>query len=702
MNIYTRKISWPMSMVFLGVLQLATLTNHATANSLSGRASFAHAIKGGENQKESQTLSQRYSTGFSSKPTDAININGALGYNKNWRKESGSRSSYQQNAGININNDLFSATLNEAAGFQMPTDRPNSKSFGWNSSFTSKVSKKFLPTFRVNYGQSSTASDAIPRTSDTKSQRAGFATGLNLNVGQLSYRYNTSTTTNNITKTESRNSSQNASFGGGRNFWNNRVSLRFSQGYSQNTSGYTRYIQPTGLVDLPIRCSVSTSAIDATPTFDPLSSTPALADDDLGTQALALNNGDALNIGFSSDELAANRIYLYLDPTIVLNVADASTLRFSLYTSAITDGNVWTQITTNLAPTYDDQEHRYTLDYNFNFTDTIYKLVATNWPTATLSITELQLVSRQPGASIPQETKKTSSSSSTTLSTRLLLYKNVPLNYSFSFSNSKNPNGVKSKSRSNAGNLNLHWNLNKYCQPSLTMNTSTSRRNSQATRTNRSIGLTINSTPLPTVHVNFGATQSENFRDSTKQASANNFRISVGAALYPDLSASLSANRSQSRQTISGSSSTALKTGFGLTAHLSSKLTTSFGAGYSRQSSESGTGESTARSSKGGSLSMNIRPSDILSFQIKASQSWNNSHSPISYSVNGSLILLRTRKTQVSTGLSYNNNGHTSSSSYSGSWSWILSRYITMQTRGSFSNATTKSWNVSSQLSTSF
>ncbi|MDH3359902.1 MAG: hypothetical protein OEL55_03440, partial [Desulfobulbaceae bacterium] len=578
----------------------------------------------------------------------------------------------------------------------------NSQSMGWNSSLTSNINKKFWPSLRINFGQNSSVDDAEPRTSDSKSEKAGLATGIDLILGQVAYRYNTTTNTNNLTATESNKKSQTASFSTGHSFWHNRITVGFSQGYSQSTSSITRHIQPTGLIDLPIRVTAATSAIDNTPLLDPLPAAPALADEDLATTAININNGDVTNIGFSSDESTANRIYLYLNPATTIAAADAANLRFSLYTSSINDGSTWTQVATSLAPVYDIENHRYILDYNFDFNTTIFKLVATNWPTATVPLTEIQIVSRQPGASIPLEDTQKRSSSSSNLNTTILLHKNIPLNYSFSISSSKNPAGVKSTKRSQAGNLNLHWNLNKYCQPSVTMNTSSSKSNSNATRSNRSIGLSINSSPLPTVHANLGTTHNEDLLDGVKLSTADRYNFSLGATLYPDLTTGLSINRYESRSTQSDASSNTMGSNFSITARLSSKLTTSFSTNYNRSSTASSTGTGTAKTTKGGSLAMNIRPSDILSLRMNASQQWDTGSSPITFRLNASLALLRTKKTQITTNFSYANNGTTESSSYSASWSWTLSQYLTMRTSGSLDNNTTKNWNVRSQIATSF
>ncbi|MDH3360406.1 MAG: hypothetical protein OEL55_05990, partial [Desulfobulbaceae bacterium] len=627
-NTFSRTYRWGLVMLSLGAFFAAEPVGQAIANSLSARATFAHSMEGGQDKTEQQTLSQRYSTGFSSKPTEAITISGALGYNKGWQEHSGSNSSRQSSTGLKITNDIFTARINGAAGFQMPNKKDDSKSIGWNSSLTSNISKKFWPSLRVNFGQTTNTNDAEPQTSDSKSKRAGLATGIDLILGQVAYRYNTSTSTNNLTGTGTNKKRQTASFSTGHSFWNNRISIGFSQGYSQSTTSTTRYIQPTGMVDLPIRVTVATSAIDNTPLFDPLPPTPALADEDLATTALTINNGDIINIGFSSDEPTANRIYLYINPSIIIDAADAANLRFSLYKSSIDDGNTWTQVATTLTPTFDDENHRYILDYNFDFNTTIFKLVATNWPTAAVPLTELQIISRQPGASIPLEDTQKRSNSSSNFNTTILLSKNVPLNYSFSITSSKNPAGVKSTTRTQAGNLNLHWNLNKYCQPSINMNTSSSKSNANATRSNRSIGLSINSSPLPTVHANLGTTHNENLLNDVKIGTVDRYNFSLGATLYPDLTTALSFNRSESRSTQNDASSNTMSSSFGLTARLSSKLTTSFVTNYNRSSTASASGESTGKTSKGVSLAMNIRPSDILSLRLNASQQWEADSSP--------------------------------------------------------------------------
>lgn len=672
----------------------------ASANSLNGRVTLQQAMSGGPEIETQKNLTQRYSTNFTSSVSDAINVNGDLSYNKNWSKGAGFNESVQQNGAIGVDNDIFMARTHGAMSIQMPNSAPNSNNYQWGVSLASRWHKDYWPSLRINYNHNKNTNESIPRTTDNDRQQIGFATDLNLVVAQVNYRYSTSKATDNIYKLSSKQSGQSLGVSGNRTFMDNRLTISIAQQFTEYINGTIRKYQPAGMVDTQLYLSGVSSSIDDTPEFDPLSSTPALADDDFQNVAININNGESTNIGFSTDTTNGNRIYIYLDPSVILNDIDASSLRFNLYSSPDVDGISWTQRATSLTPVYDGQSSCYYIDYDFTLMNTLYKLVATSWPLATIPVTELQMVYRQAGSDIALNIEDKRTSSSTSLNAGFLLRENLPLAYNVSLSSNKNPFGLKSTRLSQSGSA--RWRLSRYFSPSISINTNSNIQDGQTKDLNNAVGLNITSSPINSISINVGTTQNANFSDSQKTSENHNYSVGINAQLYPDLTSSLSSSVSEQHSPITGATSITHNYQISMTARINSKLTAFLSSSQNNSATDLPGQPITTDKSSISNLSMNMRPSDILSIRMNATKNWDITDQPVTYELGTSLALLQTSKMQISANYSLNKTAISQSSNYTASCNWSLSRYFTLQTSGSIVESDTRHWSFQTQLSSSF
>lgn len=695
----TKTTRIPAALLFLGISTLAA--NSAVANSLSGNASFSHGIGGDQEKETLQHLSQRYSTNFSSELTSAMNLGGNISYNKNWRQQGGADESMAPNANLSISNDIFHATFFGMASSQVPTDSANSSSKAWQTSWGSAWHEKFWPSLQLNYGQGSSTNDADPKTQDTSQNNLGFGSSVDLVLAQINYKYSQSNSSDNINRSESQNTNNTATLKTGHSFWDGKMAINFSQKYSESTSAVSHHDSTNTMVEDATQIAQTTASIPADVTFGALTTVPALSDNDFATVAMAINPGDAINLGFKFNlNRLVNRVYLSVDPATTLNVADVTALRFSLYTSI--DGTTWGQITTNLAPTYDPNNNRIVLEIPAT-EENYLKLVATAWPpTAVISLTEMQAFYRyNTGTNTTITRKYRQVNHLSNLGINAHLTDEIPFAYSMSLGKN-NTGDHQSKNLSQAASL--KWNLHRYCRPSFSISENKTQSDDSPIAKNRYYSLNATSSPLPSIDLGFGISQNDNFSGATPLSTSRNYSFSLGAILYPDLNGSFGLSHSTSNSKQSGSLSSNWNYNITVTSRLSSKLTTNITASHSQSASESPGSPGTASQNSNAAINLNIRPSDILSLRVSASKGWGDGmeNAPLAHQITGALSLLRTRKTQLTTGFSYSKANMAAQKKINATWSWTLSRFLSWRTNGNYTFNEPKQWNVNSQLSTKF
>ncbi|MDH4321182.1 MAG: hypothetical protein OEV73_06750 [Desulfobulbaceae bacterium] len=673
----------------------------AVANSLAGTASFNHGISGGQERDTLQRLAQRYATSFNSELTSAMQLNGNANYNKSWGERAGANESMSPSANLNVQNDIFFATLSGMAISQVPTESPNTDNKAWQASWASAWRKQYWPDLRINYGQNVSTNNAQPRSKDTAQTNMAFNAAMDLLVANISYSYNNNSNRDNINRYETITTNHLAAINTTRTFWDERLAVNFTHRYSE-TIGELIHDGTGGTVEDANQIAQTTAGVPASVTFGALDPMPALMDNDLQTTGVDIHPDSAMNIGmkFNFNRLV-NRIYLYVNPETTINAADVGALRFSLYTS-IDGSTFWSQVAANLAPAYDAANHRIILDIPATEENNL-KLVTTAWPAITvISLTEVQASYRYDTATAGARRQQKQTNHQSNLNLQALLADNLPFAYNMSLG--KNTNGDLKSSTLNQ-TANLKWNLHRYCRPNFSVSETKSQNTNAPTAMNRSYSINATSALLPSLDIDFGFTQSDSFSGDTPIATNQNYTLSLSAILYPDLNGSFDLNHTQTHDKQRDSLSSTWNASANLTSRLSSKMTTNIRLTHNISSTEAPNTAPSSSSATDAVINLNIRPSDILSLRLYASKVWSDSQTeeaPINHGVDGTLALLSTEKTQLSTGFSYTKADQAPQERVTATWSWTLSRYLSWQTNGSYTISEPKLWNLNSQLATKF
>ncbi len=675
------------------------------ANSIGGNAGLNHGISGGQGKETLQRLSQRYSTTFSSEITSAMQLGSSVNYNKNWGEGRGTSESISPNANLNVRNDIFSASLSAMTSSQVPNNSPNSASTAWQTSWASTWNKEFWPTIRINYGESEATNDVNPKTSDSEQKNLAIGTSLDLLLAKINYNYSQSNGINNPDQSENKSANHTASIKANHSFWSGRMAVTFSQQYSESSSEQIHRPTTNKMVEDATQIALTTAGIPQEVLSGELQLEPALSDNDFNTVATTISPDQKMNLGFKfSQKEDVNRIYLYVDPEaeIPLTSTNVAALRFNLYSSTDESGSLWTTVTPDLVPSYDPANSRIILDIP-NIQGKYLKIVAVAWPaTPDITLTEVQTSYRYAGSinSIISR-KQRQISHLTNLAINTKITDKIPIGYTLSLA--KNNSGVnESKNLRQAANI--KWNLHRYCQPSFSVNESKSNDNDSPTTKSRSYSLQVNSSPIPSVDLAMGTSRFDTFTEGTLLARNKRYSFSLAAAFYPDLNGSFSLSHSIYDYKQLNQYSSSWNASANLTSRLSSKLTTNLSINHTKSKTATPYTASPYSEATNSAINVNIRPSDILSLRVSASTSWadGQENAPISHQISGTLALIRTAKTQLSTGFSYTKKDTADKKSIRASWGWTLSRFFSLRTNGNFTLDEPRLWNINSQLSSRF
>ena len=670
--------SWPMAtphgpsrlsrlLLFLGICPL--LANQAMASNLSANANWTHAAAGGDQTETTQSFSQRYGTQFNTSTTAAIGLSGGVSYNKAWGQGSGSSESSTPNMSMDVHNDIFSANLSGTASKNQPDTGPDTMSQSWQTNWASGWQHKFWPTIQVNYGQSKNIDDAEPRTSDSESNLFGFTTACDLLLAQLYYRYDTNTATNNINFSESTSTSHMAKLNTGRSFWHNKMKVNFSEQYTKNISEFSLQAGAAGPVERDPQWT-SSAPVSFT------NGAPAT------TETFAPNFNPTRQV---------DRIYFTPTPAGAFPTAPTVTIKNALLGTTLATAT----------PTYDSSNNRYQLDITLAVLPAgeAYTVEMTAQVNADTTVTA-QAVPITTATGDTYNEKRQTTSQRTDLGITLSLRNDLPFSYNLGLETTKGAAGEKTNSRRQAASLT--WKLPRFWTPRLNFSESRNKSDDAPVNISRSYGLSASSSLLPTVDLSLGATQNETLRGGSKISSGNNYTARFSAALYPDLSSDLNLSHATTKNDTTNASTSSWSSVLTMTARLSSKLTADCSINHATSSSSAADGTASSTKSTQGSLSLNARPSELLSVRANVAKQWGDTPSPASYNINTSLTLLRTTKTQLTASYNYAKNT-TANHAFSAAWSWALSRYLTLQTNGGYNIADSKNnWNINSQLSSKF
>ncbi len=657
---------WATTLLFWGICPL--LPPQAVAGTLTGNAVWSNTVTGGDQAGTLQNFNQRYNGNFTSSLSDAIGTSGGISYGKTWKQGGGSSATTSPNMTLNVQNDIFTSSLMGTASKSQPDSGASSLSQSWQANMASAWRHDFWPNLRLNYGQTKSTDDNSPRTTDTDSNRLGLTSDCDLRLARIYYNFDSNSSTDNISGTETTNSNHMAKLDASHTFWDRRLTVNFSEQYTKSISEFMR-LTSTG------------TAVERAPQWTATPGVSFVGGAAMTTQQFTSTFNPSRQV---------DRLYFTPTPAGAFPFPPTVTIKNALLTTTVV-----TQ-----TPTYDPTSDRYVLDVTLPVLPAgeAYQVEMTAQVNVDTTIAA-QAIPITSASTRQEQLQQTSQR--TDAGFNLRLRQDLPLTYNIGLETMKDTTGAETQNRRQSANLT--WELPRYCRPSISFSETQAASENAPTNISRTYALGLTSTPLPTLSVSAGITKTDNLQDSSALSSNYNYVVGINAVLYPDLSSALSLSHGTTTNNLTGMSSSTWDSNLTFTARLSPKLTSSCTLTHNISSSTAATTDSTSTTSTSASFSLNARPSELLSIRANADKEWAESNSQASYSLNTSVTLLRTRKTQLTSSYNYAKTGPTDTHSINAAWSWALSRYITMQTSGLYTLAQSANrWSINSQLSSRF
>lgn len=569
-------------------------------------------------------LGQSYNLDLTNDITSALRVTGNVRYTTT-KQESGSETkTLSPSILLGLNNDLFNLSLNGMQSERQVDSDPKTRTRSWSTTFISAIKDERWPKIRLNFSQNFTDNDANPATTDQET--TSFDSGFQYNWSFLTllYDYTTSTNTNNISNTENKNNNHSARIQAQESFWNNRLSVIASHKYtnSDNTISTT---SGSGQIIRPLLPLAGLSSIDDTPLTDPLNPEAGLIDNDLFTATTIelVQPTETLNVGLQTNLENFNELIFYLDREITDDIQ--TRLHWDFYGSL---NNIDWQANLPLATISYANEEGHTL-VTVRFANTIsniryIKAVITSDPgigTAFISEIEANEITTLSAGDNSLTTKSETHQSQGSISFRPWSKWNI--GYNINRTESLPDQSAESIQLSQTLSSSLNW--NRYLALSMSVSDSTDEIEGQEEITNRSYALSYRANPIDSLTFSLGGTRTDRFEDSQRTSRSDTLNSHLTATIFPDLTASFSANLTKNTDDIESTESNSKDFKVNLAARFTSSFNVSLNYTY-RTSDDSD-------SSSDYEINSVYRPSSYISLTsgFKHSEKSNNLYSTLNF-----------------------------------------------------------------------
>lgn len=672
------------------------------AEAIDFNAFWLYRASGGEGVESRRTLEQRYTLGagpgVTYSPTHAISLGGNLSYQRTERVLDDGRTVTTEDitpsAAVGVANDIFRAGLFGTATQRRVANGPDLDSRAWQATLASGWDRRFWPSLQLHYSERYEESD--DGATDIEDKGYGLSADWDAEVAQLFYRYNNRRLEDLARGSRSDEESHFVRVETGGRFWGDRVNVTLSQQFDRTFLDFSADIPEEGAFERVFEGAVTLFAklgpADA-PREDPESVVPAalggLGDGDRSVVPeaafLDLDWRGHLGVRFSALE-QVDRLYVYLSESQVAP-EDAATLQWDLY---VPDAgpDPWVRVSENIPAVYNGAQNRIELQISRREREVM--VVVTNATGEVLRFTELEAVQL-----LTEDQSEVRTTHLTNATMRVRLTDTVSASSSVALERSDSDLVGDSYRRSLSGNL--RWVPIPAVAPSVGFSETREGRSGEPEAINRSYSLIVATFPLPTLQVTLGATRTDRFTGSRREATTDRYSVTSTARLYPDLTAGLDlAYATTDRAATEASEASATGTyssRFTLNARIRPTLTADLTANYRRSESDAA-----GSSNLDSTLSLAYRPSDLLSIRATGTRNWTNEDIPDTLTVTTNLALLRAEKTRVNFRHSFSRSQETRNR-YGMDASWDISRNLTLETRGDYTAADADRWNAQASLS---
>ncbi|WP_303720805.1 hypothetical protein [Malonomonas rubra] len=643
---------------------------------------------GGDAVDSTSQLNHSYSLTYMKDLSAAMAFSGSVRYSETLPSEGTETRSLNPSLSFDARSDLFSLNLNASESRSEQEGTPERVTDAWGVNLSSQMER--WPSVRFYFNQSFSTDDSQPKQIDNNTQTSGASIEYGYSVFDFLYDVRHSLTTDDIQNSETENLDQTAQVSYAQTFWQGRVTIAASQQY-QTTENEVSSVAPIYIV------YPSTSGLFGTQAeFGALTNTTDV--DGLLATNLALIDGDKSNsagvdvfdnrfevrkIAIQVDREDIRRLELYLDRE--LN-GDNTQLTFKVFQSD--DGENWSYLSNS--PTFpldinDRQLVRFELPTGAKQKYLMVAVKTNSTFPAAAHVTEIEASTFEPGRSRDTTTLQTQFNGSVRLSD------NWTVSYSLRRAETQLDSGDTVQLNQS---LISSYRLNEKVGFSFGVSENTDSSDNSADQTNRSYSVAMATQPLSSVNFSLGYTHSDNSSDDGRDKTTDAVHSTLNAAIYPDLTASLSTNWSQSEDNLAGSETNNFGATFNTTAYLSPK--TDLNTSLSYTESDSSDGE-TSRSETYG-VTFGYRPSDMLLFNL----SFDGDLEEDTSSLSGSSNWIWSRKLQSQFGFSFD-FGDDTSQQYNGLLSWLISRSLSMQSSANYMVADEgNGWNINASFNMIF
>ena len=525
-------------------------------------------------------LGQTYSLALSHDPTSAITLSGNLRYATTQQQAMDKTTTLAPSANINLTNDIFRFNLAGSQNERQSGDEPTSINRNWSCNLSSNLNNPLWPKLRLNYSESNSTNDANPVTRDSNTE--SFATSVDYRWQYISmlYNYRTSTNSDEINNTQSNSNSHATNIQLMKSLFDNRVSLSASHQYNINNSESFTTLD-NGVLVIDINASAAFSAIDNTPSTDPLPPVPALNDSNLtaATSVQLPDSLDLLNIALQINLQNINRLKIYFDRSLTLGTQQR--LHWTFYTSQ--DNNLWTALTNTPTLIYVDDFGRSVAEFTFATPITsaryIKAVIDSDPGFDTAYVTEIQAQEKISAVSTQDKVSSKNTTENIQASVSYRPWSQWQMGYSFSRNTSDPQRGSKSVQDNHS--LSSHLDLNRYFALSLSASENLDEVEGGDSERNRSYAFSYQATPLNNMNFSLNGTRSNHYVDNKQERLSDSISTNISTVILPDLTANLSYRWNKSKNYVDDTSSSSDGYTFNLMARLNERINLSYYFSYS-------------------------------------------------------------------------------------------------------------------------
>lgn len=654
---------------------------------------------GGDGGGRSQ-FNESYNLTYSKELTAAMTVSGSARYSENKVSDGQGSSSFSPSLSLDMRNDLFSLNLNasETKNERQGSAAMTSNSYGLN--LNSQIDN--WPSVRFYFNQAMSTDDDVPKKIDSDSTSFGGSVEYAFEYVDLVYDVRNSLSTDNNEASESESLDQTFQVGYDQSFWQGRVSVSASQQY-QKTEGTTERRVGIGneyFLDVP--ALVGLFGVDNSPITGELADKADLVDGNLttstGIDIFSTSNMQNMGVWVNQRPVTRLRVVLVDNQLTTIASSQQNSVTWSVYSSPDNNAaSIWTPVAlVPFVPTdhYIEESGRTVvlLDFVSSVAQQYLKVVTDALPALVpIFVSELEAEEKRIATADLVVDSRITESLQTQFSTSVRLTDRWTLSYSLRRAETLQESGDTLQF---SHSLNSSYLVSEKLGFSFGISENTEESDSSADRRNRSYSLSMSASPLPTLNISLGYTHSEADSANGQGTVSDSISSSINANIYPDLSASLSTNWSQSENLDEGTETSSYGVNLNATAYFTPKVDMTSNVSYTESDSSSGT---TSRST-GYTFTLGYRPSDILLFNFSYDGQVENSDS--AFSANSSWLW--SKKLQSQFGIYYT-MGDKASQQYNGVLSWLINRSLSFQASANFLTADEgDSWNSNASLNMIF